>query len=161
MSSQNAKYLKFGSAIVVILLSLGFLAYTGVQESKSYYVTIKELRGMGGSAYTKRLRVAGNVQPGSIKRTGTKVEFMLVENDQILPVVYGGTEAPPDTFKDNSQALADGSFGRDGVFHAKQLQAKCASKYAPQQPGTPGNQMQAEPAKGVTQVQSGSTAASN
>jgi cytochrome c-type biogenesis protein CcmE len=161
MSSQNAKYLKFGSAIVVILLSLGFLAYTGVQESKSYYVTIKELRGMGGSVYTKRLRVAGNVQPGSIKRTGTKVEFMLVENDQILPVVYSGTEAPPDTFKDNSQALADGSFGRDGVFHAKQLQAKCASKYAPQQPGTPGNQMQAEPAKSVTQVQSGSTAASN
>jgi cytochrome c-type biogenesis protein CcmE len=161
MSSQNAKYLKFGSAIVVILLSLGFLAYTGVQESKSYYVTIKELRGMGESAHTKRLRVAGNVQPGSIKRTGTKVEFMLVENDQILPVVYNGTEAPPDTFKDNSQALADGSFGRDGVFHAKQLQAKCASKYAPQQPGTPGNQMQAEPAKSVTQLQSGSTAASN
>jgi cytochrome c-type biogenesis protein CcmE len=161
MSSQTGKYLKFGSAIVVILLSLGFLAYTGVQESKSYYVTIKELRGLGDSAYTKRLRVAGNVQPGSIKRIGTRVEFMLVENDQILPVVYSGTEAPPDTFKDNSQALADGSFGRDGVFHAKQLQAKCASKYAPQQPGTPGNQMQTEPAKSVTQVQSGSTAASN
>jgi len=147
MSSQNAKYLKFGSAIVVILLSLGFLAYTGVQESKSYYVTIKELRGMGGSVYTKRLRVAGNVQPGSIKRTGTKVEFMLVENDQILPVVYSGTEAPPDTFKDDSQALADGSFGHDGVFHAKALQAKCASKYAPQQPG---NQMQAAPTKSMT-----------
>ena len=161
MSSQTGKYLKFGSAIVVILLSLGFLAYTGVQESKSYYVTIKELRGMGDSAHTKRLRVAGNVQPGSIKRNGTKVEFMLVENDQVLPVVYSGTEAPPDTFKDNSQALADGSFGRDGVFHAKQLQAKCASKYAPQQPGTPGNQMQAEPAKSVTQVQSGSTTTSN
>ena len=154
MSSQNAKYLKFGSAIVVILLSLGFLAYTGVQESKSYYVTIKELRGMGGSVYTKRLRVAGNVQPGSIKRTGTKVEFMLVENDQILPVAYSGTEAPPDTFKDNSQALADGSFGRDGVFHAKGLQAKCASKYAPAQPGAPaggapgGN----EPAKGMSRA---------
>jgi cytochrome c-type biogenesis protein CcmE len=75
--------------------------------------------------------------------------------------VYSGTEAPPDTFKDSSQALADGSFGRDGVFHAKQLQAKCASKYAPQQPGTPGNQMQAEPAKSITQVQSGSTTTSN
>ncbi len=62
---------------------------------------------------------------------------MLVENDQLLPVVYSGTEAPPDTFKDNSQALADGNFGRDGVFHAKQLQAKCASKYAPQQAGQP------------------------
>ncbi len=136
MSAESSKYLKFGGATVVILLTLGYLAYTGVQESKSYYVTIKELRGMGDSAYTKRLRVAGNVQPGSISRTGTKVEFTLMENDQILHVVYSGTEAPPDTFKDNSQALADGSFGRDGVFHAKQLQAKCASKYAPQQPGT-------------------------
>jgi len=112
---------------------------------KSYYVTIKELRGMGDDAYTKRLRVAGNVQPGSIKRVGIKVEFLLVENDQTLPVVYTGSEAPPDTFKDNSQALADGSFGRDGVFHAKQLQAKCASKYAPQQPGTT-----TTPTKGTT-----------
>ena len=135
MSGETGKYLKFGGAVVLILLSMGYLAYTGVQESKSYYVTIKELRGMGDGAYTKHLRVAGNVQPGSIKRTGTRVEFSLVENDQLLPVVYSGTEAPPDTFKDNSQALADGSFGRDGVFHAKQLQAKCASKYAPQQPG--------------------------
>ncbi len=140
MSSETGKYLKFGSAVVVILVSLGFLAYTGVQESKSYYVTIKELRGLGDGAYTKRLRVAGNVQPGSIKRSGTRVEFVLIENDdQLLNVVYNGTEAPPDTFKDNSQALADGSFGRDGVFHAKQLQAKCASKYAPQQAGVPAN----------------------
>src|SRR4249919_2431343 len=104
MSNETSKYLKFGGAAAVILVSMAFLAYTGVQESKSYYVTIKELRGMGDGAYTKRLRVAGNVQPGSIKRSGTKVEFVLIENDQLLPVVYTGTEAPPDTFKDDSQA---------------------------------------------------------
>ena len=150
MSSETSKYLKFGGATALILVSLAYLAYTGVQESKSYYVTIKELRGMGDGAYTKRLRVAGNVQPGSIRRTGTKVEFILVEQDLSLPVVYSGTEAPPDTFKDNSQALADGSFGHDGVFHAKQLQAKCASKYAPQQQGQPGT----EQTKSMTQVQS-------
>ena len=71
MSSQTSKFLKFGSAMVAIQLALGYLAYTGVQESKSYYVTIKELHGMGDGAYTKRLRVAGNVQPGSIRRSGT------------------------------------------------------------------------------------------
>jgi len=136
MSSQTSKFLKFGSAMVAILLALGYLAYTGVQESKSYYVTIKELRGLGDGAYTKRLRVAGNVQPGSIRRRGTNVNFVLVENDQTLNVVYDGTEPPPDTFKDDAQALAEGSFGRDGVFYAKQIQAKCASKYAPQQ-GSP------------------------
>src|SRR5690349_7486141 len=139
MSSQSGKIVKFGSAMVVILLALGYLAYTGVQESKSYYVTIKELHGMGDSAYTKRLRVAGNVQPGSIKRSGTNMNFVLVENDQVLNVVYNGTEPPPDTFKDNAQALAEGSIGRDNVFYAKQIQAKCASKYAPQQQNTASN----------------------
>jgi len=148
--SSQTKYLKFGSAVVVILLALGYLAYTGVQESKSYYVTIKELRGLGEGAYSKRLRVAGNVQPGSIKRSGTNVNFVLVENDQVLNVVYKGTEPPPDTFKDDAQALAEGSFGRDGVFYAKQIQAKCASKYAPQQ-GTPASgtsNMSAAPSSG-------------
>lgn len=161
MSSEVGKYLKFGGVTVVILLSLGYLAYTGVQDSKSYYVTIKELHTMGDSAYTKRLRVAGNVVPGSIKRSGTRVEFLLKEQDLTLPVSYTGTEAPPDTFKDDSQALADGSFGRDGVFHAKQLQAKCASKYAPQ-PGQPGTTPASEPGKSMTQVQtSGSSGMSN
>ena len=136
MSSQSSKFLKFGLAMVLILLALGYLAYTGVQESKSYYVTIKELHGMGDGAYTKRLRVAGNVQPGSIKRNGTNMSFVLVENDQLLNVVYNSTEPPPDTFKDNAQALAEGTFGRDNVFYAKQIQAKCASKYAPQQQNT-------------------------
>ena len=142
MSNSGAKYLRFGVAIAVILLSLGYLAYTGVEQSKSYYVTIAELRQQAAqddSVYSKRLRVAGTVEPGSIHRQGSKVEFTLVEQGNKLPVVYRGSEAPPDTFKDDSQALAEGEFGRDGVFHARQLQAKCASKYAPaQQPGQPG-----------------------
>jgi cytochrome c-type biogenesis protein CcmE len=152
MSIETSKYLKFGTVTVLILLSLGYLAYTGVQESKSYYVTIKELNEMGNSAYSKRLRVAGNVVPGSIKRSGTRVDFLLKEQDLTLPVSYTGTEAPPDTFKDDSQALADGSFGRDGVFHAKGLQAKCASKYAPK-PGQ-GTTPAVEPGKSMSQNQS-------
>jgi cytochrome c-type biogenesis protein CcmE len=138
MSDQGRRYARFGAVIAIIIMALGYLAYTGVQDSKSYYVTIKELNGMGNGAYSKRLRVAGNVQPGSIKRQGTHLEFLLVEQDRTLPVVYNGSEAPPDTFKDNAQALAEGKFGRDGVFRATNIQAKCASKYAPKQPGQPG-----------------------
>ncbi len=134
MSDQKRKYLRFGIASAIIVVSLGYLAYTGAQESKSYYVTIQELHTMNG-AYSKRLRVAGNVVPGSIKRQGTHVEFSLAEGGSTLPVVYNGTEAPPDTFTDNSQALAEGRYGRDGVFHATGLQAKCASKYAPRPGG--------------------------
>jgi cytochrome c-type biogenesis protein CcmE len=161
MSSEASKYLKFGSVTVLIVLSLGYLAYTGVQDSKSYYVTIQELQKQGDEAYSKHLRVAGNVVPGSIKRSGTRVDFVLKENALTLPVSYTGTEAPPDTFKDDSQALADGSYGRDGVFHAKQLQAKCASKYAAQ-PGQPAATPTVDPSKSMSQNQhSGSSGMSN
>ena len=129
--SEKGKFLRFGIAIVIIVVSLGYLAWTGVRDTHEYYVTIKELNGMNDSRYSKRLRVAGNVVPGTIKRHGAQVEFSLKENDQVLPVVYSGSEALPDTFKDDAQALAFGRFGRDGVFRANQVQAKCASKYAP------------------------------
>jgi cytochrome c-type biogenesis protein CcmE len=147
MSEQSRRYIRFGAVIAIIVVALGYLAYTGVQDSKSYYVTIKELNSMGSAAYVKRLRVAGNVAPGSIKRQGTHLEFQLVEQDRTLPVIYNGSEAPPDTFKDNAQALAEGKFGRDGVFHATNIQAKCASKYAPKQPGQPGPTSTSAPAQ--------------
>ena len=133
--SQKSKYVRFGAAITIIVLALGYVAYTGVQENKSYYFTLTELQKMHDQAYNKHLRVSGFVQPGSIKRNGTHVDFVLSENGNVMPVSYKGTEPPPDTFKDNSQALAIGDLGRDGVFHATEVQAKCASKYAQQQDG--------------------------
>ena len=123
--------LKIIIATVVILVTVAYLAFTGVRDNKSYYVTIGELQGMGDEAYVRHLRVAGNVAPGSIHRVGTYVDFALLEQDHTLKVSYKGDEPPPDTFKDDAQALAVGTYGRDGVFHATQLQAKCASKYAP------------------------------
>jgi cytochrome c-type biogenesis protein CcmE len=139
MSFQRSNYVRFGIPIVIIVASLSWLAIAGINESKSYYVTIKELNSMGDKAHTRNLRVAGIVEPGSIARHGTHVQFTLNEEGRMLQVEYTGTEAPPDTFKDSSQALAEGTYGRDGVFHAKKLQAKCASKYAPQQGGQPGS----------------------
>lgn len=127
-SGRNS--LKVVIAIVIILATIGYLAITGVQSNKSYYVTISELQGMGNKAYTRHLRVAGNVAPGSIHRNGANAQFVLLEQGRTLQVKYSGEEPPPDTFKDDAQALAIGTYGRDGVFHATQLQAKCASKYA-------------------------------
>jgi cytochrome c-type biogenesis protein CcmE len=122
-------------AAVVVIATVGWLAYTGVRDTKSDYVTITELNAMGKTAYSRNLRVAGNVAPGSIARSGTGASFMLIEEGKQLRVSYQGSEPPPDTFKDDAQALAVGTYGRDGVFHATQLQAKCASKYAPAKPG--------------------------
>jgi cytochrome c-type biogenesis protein CcmE len=135
---QRSQTFRIGLAVVIVLGVIAWLAVSGIQSNKSYYVTIGELQGMGTKAYTRHLRVAGNVEPGSIARNGTHAHFMLLELGKRLPVEYAGVEPPPDTFKDNAQALAIGTLGRDGVFHATELQAKCASKYAPaQKPGAP------------------------
>ena len=138
MSSSTAKSpaLKFIIAGVLIVATISWLAISGQRDTKSYYVTISELNAMGSKAYSRNLRVAGNVQPGSINRSGPNAEFTLIEQGKTLRVDYTGSEPPPDTFKDDAQALAIGTFGRDGTFHATQLQAKCASKYAPAKPGT-------------------------
>ena len=91
---------------------------------------------------------------------GPNASFVLVEQGKQLRVNYQGSEPPPDTFKDDAQALAIGTYGRDGVFHATQLQAKCASKYAPQQRGAPaGGSSPDAPAKSMTRVETGGSGA--
>ena len=135
--------LRIGIAVAIVLGTITWLAWSGYGANKSYYVTIPELGGMGDKAYHRQLRVEGFVQPGSIERDGPHVTFVMNEFEshtpqaatgRLLRVSYKGSEPPPDTFKDNAQALAIGAYGRDGVFHANELQAKCASKYAPAQP---------------------------
>jgi cytochrome c-type biogenesis protein CcmE len=148
---------RIGIAVAIIVGTIGWLAWSGYGANKSYYVTIPELGSMGDKAYHSQLRVEGFVQPGSIDQNGTHVTFVLNEfeshspkaaSGRLLTVNYKGAEPPPDTFKDDAQALAEGSYGRDGVFHATVLQAKCASKYAPATPNgqQPGMQPATKPA---------------
>jgi cytochrome c-type biogenesis protein CcmE len=120
---------KIGIVTAIIVGSLAWLAVVGMNESKTYYYTVRELKEMGDRVHDRRLRVGGQVVPGSIRRTGRRVEFMLEQGGDTLPVTYVGTDPLPDTFKDEAEALVDGRLGPDGVFQAHKLQAKCASKY--------------------------------
>ena len=151
----SSNTVRIGIASAIIVGTIVWLAWSGYGANKSYYVTIAELGGMGDKAYHSQLRVEGFVVPGTIEHDGPHVTFVMNEFEshspkaatgRLLQVSYKGAEPPPDTFKDDSQALAEGSYGRDGVLHATVLQAKCASKYAPATPnGQPGG-MPAQPA---------------
>ncbi len=127
-------YLKFGLLSAIIIGTLAWLAIGGAAESKSYYKTVAELSAMGDNAKDQRIRVGGDVVPGSIQRAGRDVHFSIAQEGKALQVVYSGVDPLPDTFKDGSQALADGKLGSDGVFHANKIQAKCASKYEAKAP---------------------------
>ena len=123
------KQAKFGIGIGVIVAALGFLAWLGYGESKTYYHTIAELQTLSGSARKQRMRVGGTVAEGSIRRLSGRVDFVLEGEGKTLPVSYIGSDPLPDTFVDKSQALVEGGLGQDGRFVAEHVQAKCASKY--------------------------------
>ena len=127
--TKMKKQAKFGIGIGIIVVALGFLAWLGYGESKTYYHTIAELQNLNSSARAQRMRVGGTVAVGSIRRMPGRVDFVLEGEGKALPVSYAGSDPLPDTFVDKSQALVEGHLGPDGRFVAEHVQAKCASKY--------------------------------
>jgi cytochrome c-type biogenesis protein CcmE len=120
---------KFAIGAGIIIITLVTLGWVGARESKTYYHLISELPTLKQSDLRQRMRVSGNVAPGTIRYLPGRVEFVLIEENKTLNVAYTGEAPLPDTFKDDAQALVEGKLGSDGRFTAEQVQAKCASKY--------------------------------
>ena len=138
--ANHSKKWKFGIGIVVILVAVGWEAMSGFQQSKTYYVTVKELTS-GKSEHT-HVRVGGEIVPGSIHRNGEILTFRLSQDEESIPVTYVGKATLPDDFKGDAKAIVEGDYLADGSFRAQQVQAKCASKYKavpppPSQAGAP------------------------
>lgn len=126
MANKNKK-LKFGIGIAIILAAVGWEAVSGFQQSKTYYVTVKELT--SGKASHQHVRVGGIIVPGSIHRSGEILTFRISQDNESLPVTYVGKDTLPDDFKGGANAIVEGNYLADGTFRAQQVQAKCASKY--------------------------------
>ncbi len=121
------KKIKFGVGIAIILAVVGWEAVSGFQESKTYYVTVKELT--SGKVSHHHVRVGGTIAPGSIQRNGEMLTFRLTQEQESIPVTYVGTASLPDDFKGGAKAIVEGTYLTDGTFRAQNVQAKCASKY--------------------------------
>jgi cytochrome c-type biogenesis protein CcmE len=126
---MKRKQLKFAIGSVVIILTLSYLAYSGFQESKTFYQTVPELYALKDKAYGMSLQVSGDVVAGSKTRDANNVYFTIGQEPQILHIKYVGKAPLPDTLIDHATAMATGKLGRDGVFVADTISAKCASKY--------------------------------
>ncbi|OQY27614.1 MAG: hypothetical protein B6244_10170 [Candidatus Cloacimonetes bacterium 4572_55] len=126
MIRKNLKFIIGGFMIVSVVAWIGA---TGFQEGKAYYKTADELVLMGEEAYNTRLKVSGNVVEGSIAQEGRRLTFDIEYNGAVIPVEYVGSAIIPDSFDDSVQTVIEGFYTRKGVFEAKTIQAKCASKY--------------------------------
>lgn len=126
MSGPRLKFLLGGLVIVGALVWLGFIGY---QESKAYYITVEEFHAMQNDLRGKTVKVAGDVIAGTIDRNKSPMEFSLGSLGHTLRVRYVGKDIIPDTFMDECKAVVEGNVGQDGVFQARRIEAKCASKY--------------------------------
>ena len=124
--SAKTKFIIGGAVIVAALTWLGFI---GFEESKAYYITVDEFNTMKDSLDGKTLKLAGDVVAGSIDRSKPQMEFIISSPKTSIRVRYIGGGVIPDTFKDGSKALVEGKLDADGVFNARHIEAKCASKY--------------------------------
>lgn len=137
MGLLRPKFLLGGGLFV---LALTGLLLTGFEEGAAYYQTVGELRELGIRAEGRRLRVAGDVVPGTIVSEGEgRVRFQIEHEGSRLAVLYTGREPLPDTLVDRAQAVAEGTLLTNGSFEADHVQAKCASKYDAAYEATPGD----------------------
>ena len=125
---------KFLIGAAVIVGSVGFLIQRGVKETGVYFLTPTELAARTSSDptfYETGLKMGAKVVPGSIRKDAAnqQVDFRITDGTQEYDVSYKGIV--PDTFTDANdiEVIVEGRLGRDGVFQATEVLAKCGSRY--------------------------------
>ena len=112
----------------VIVATVGFLVFSAMGSSMSYFQTVGELRAADRDLTGEPLRIGGGVLPGSVEQElGTELRFTITDGTDTLPVVYDGVV--PDIFSEDVQVVAEGRIGPDGVLVADTLLAKCPSRF--------------------------------
>jgi cytochrome c-type biogenesis protein CcmE len=130
MSPRN----KFLLGAGIIVASVVFLIASGVKETGVYFLTPTELVSkveVDPTFYDVGIKVGAKVVPGSIRRddAAQRVDFAVSDGQKQFDVTYTGLV--PDTFTDANdiEVIVEGKFGRDGVFRATEVLAKCGSRY--------------------------------
>ena len=125
---------KFLVGAAVIVGCVGYLIAAGVKETGVYFLTPTELVAKtttDSTLYGLGLKVGAKVVPGSIRRDPAQrqIDFRISDGTREIPVTYTGLV--PDTFTDANdiEVIVEGRFGRDGLFRATEVLAKCGSRY--------------------------------
>ncbi len=125
---------KFLVGATIIVASVTFLIVSGIKETGTYFLTPTELAQRteaDPTFYDVGIKVGARVVPGSIRRddAARRVDFEVTDGQHRFPVTYVGLV--PDTFTDANEieVIVEGKMGRDGVFRATEVLAKCGSRY--------------------------------
>ncbi|MEU9829404.1 cytochrome c maturation protein CcmE [Micromonospora chersina] len=115
--------------LVVVLLAAGALLVTSaLRDTVTYYRTPGELLDDPGLA-GHQVRLGGDVVPGSLRHEGELVVFRLAEAGHEITVEQRG--APPETFREGTGAVVEGTLSSDGVFRSDHMVVRHGNEYRP------------------------------
>ena len=127
---------KFILGAAVIVGAVGVMIAEGIKQTGTYFMTPSELvsrTDKDPSFHDVGLKVSAKVVAGSISKdpAADRVDFKISDGTQSFPVSYLGLSHLPDTFTDANDidVVVSGKLGRDGIFHATDVIAKCGSRY--------------------------------
>ena len=132
MARPNRKLI---SGLVTLGILVGGVAYlfaSSAGEAFEYYKHVDEVMAQPAQWEHKHVQMHGFVVPGSIGKRFDKehsqieYKFRAVNCGKEMEVRYAGTV--PDTFKDRAEVVVKGTLA-DGRFDAREISAKCPSKY--------------------------------
>ena len=121
-------------SIGIVVCSLGFLIYTGLNANMVYYFHVDEFLTKAPALQGETVKINGKVVDGTIAKSQMDYRFTICgkQKKNLLNVEYHGVV--PDTFKDGSDVVVEGKLDpQTRVFRASTLLAKCPTKYEPQQ----------------------------
>ena len=136
---MGVKQGKFLIGAFLIVAAVGYLIYTGIQETKVYYFTIYEFLLKRETLANKDVRIAGRVQDGSMQwdPAALNLNFVLTPIDETtapltpgVPVHYQGIV--PDMFAEGRDVVVEGIYTPEQNLVASTIMTSCPSKYEPE-----------------------------
>jgi len=117
---------------VVALIGAALLAMSALKDEAAYFYTPGDAK-KDHVEVGRAVRLGGMVEKGSIQRQpdGVTIHFVVTDGIDTVPVRFTGIV--PDLFKEDSGAVAEGSFQSDGSFLATNILAKHDERYMPPQ----------------------------
>ncbi|HEX2734437.1 MAG TPA: cytochrome c maturation protein CcmE [Polyangiaceae bacterium] len=144
----NDKKRNIGLLIGLLVMGGGILAFVLGQDSDKL-VYSKQVHEVRGEPADRNLRVQGNLVHGTLVKRDKPCEFRFQIRDKDQPdgaplEVHYAACIVPDTFRDvkgmDVEVTAEGKLSSEGHLEAKQIFAKCPSKYEMQQRQAAGEQ---------------------
>ena len=121
----------------VVVLVVGWLAFSSVGNALVYYQEPHELLARGEEAVGETVRLGGLVEVGSVEREAAgddyELRFVLTDNQASIPVVT--TNAPTASFREGTGAVVEGALDASGTFVATQVIVKHDENYEAPPPG--------------------------